>query len=454
MMRLMKTREVIDVNMTQKEFLQLCVNGSRGEIESAIESGADVNRKAYIYGAKVPPIFVAVMEENTDAVRVLMEHGARSLDGFIGAVVKGKRKLLKLLVDCGGDINEFDANGNSPLFLAVIANKAKVVKWLIELGADVNRKADSKYSALTYTVLAQMKDTRGRRRKFAPEIITLLIKAGAEYDEAMIIAVKAGNIPFLDIILASGADVNRKCLFESLQSPLMAAMFTGDRPIDAEMVSFLAEHGADVNEIFSLSPEVSTNAVNLSIAADRPDITEILLSHGADPNYRDPTGRTSLVYAVLTGEETVRVLVEHGADPNIPDFSQRTPLMLAALDFGAEPGIMEALISHGADINAQDEDGMTALLWVVGGRDRGPGAVMMSLIRTGGFMSEGWQSWFGLIVVYAALKREAQLDSIRVLVSHGADINLADKKGMNAVMCAVMNGDDEAIDILTYSKEE
>lgn len=440
--------------MTQKDFLGLCANGSREEIESAIESGADVNRKAYIHGAKVPPIFVAVMEENVDAVRVLMEHGAKSLDGFIGAVVKGKRKFLKLLVDCGGNINQFDSNGNTPLLLAIVANKAKVVKWLIELGADVNQKTLSKYNALTYTVLAQMKEMKHRRKKFDPEIITRLIKAGADYDEAMIIAVKSGNIPFLDIILANGADINRKCLFDSRQTPLMAAMFSGDKPIDAEMVKFLVERGADVNEIFSLSPEISTNALNLSISADRQDIAEILLSHGADPDYRDLTGRTSLVYAVLTNEDIVRLLLKYGADPNIPDDNERTPLMLAALDVGTEPGIMEALISHGADINAQDEDGMTALLWVVGGKDRSPGAVMISLIRTGGFMADGWQSWFRMIVVYAAMKREAQLDSIRVLVNHGADVNIHDKKGMNAIMCAVMNGDDEAIEILTDSREE
>lgn len=441
--------------MTQKEFLVLCTNGSREEIESAIASGVDVNRQAYIYGAKVPPIFVAVMEENFDAIRVLMEHGAFEGDGFTAAVVKGKRKLIKALIDCGGNVNLSDTNGHNPLLLAVMANKARVVKWLIDLGADVNYRTEGGYTALTYTVLMQVKGIKVRGiRKFDPEIITRLIKAGADYDEAMIIAVKSGNIPFLSIILENGADINRKCWFEGDQTPLAAAMFTGDKPISAEMVKFLTDSGADVNEIFSLSPEISTNALNLSITADRPDIAEILLSHGANPNYRDPTGRTSLVYAVVTNEEIVRLLLEYGADPNTTDKNERTPLMLAALDVGTEPGIMEALISHGADINAQDEDGMTALLWVVGGKDRSPGAVMVSLIRTGGFMAEGWQSWFRMIVVYAAMKREAQLDSIRVLVSHGADVNIPDKRGMNAIMCAAMNGDDEAIDILTDSKEE
>ena len=436
--------------MKQKEFLQLCTNGSWQEIESAIEAGADVNKRAYIYGAKVPPMFVAVMEENYDAIEVLMNHGAHEGDGLTAAVIKGKRKLIKFLVDCGADIDSSDANGYTPLFLAVTANKPRVVKWLIDFGADVNIKTDARYTPLTYTALMQIQVPHIRnKRNISPEIIELLMKAGAVYDEAMIIAVKSGNIPFVDLLIRNGADINRKCWFEVEQTPLAAAMFAGEDGINAEMVKFLAENGADLSEIFALDENTFTNAINLSITAERPDVAEILLSHGANPNYRDLSGRTSLVYAVVTSEEILRLLLLYGADPNIPDNNKRTPLMLAALDVGTEPGIMEALIEYGADINAQDEDGMTALLWVVGGRDRSPGLMIASLIRTGGIRAEGSKSWFALVATYAALKREAQLDSIRLLVKHGADINITDNKGMNAMMCAMMGSDDEAAEILS-----
>ena len=438
--------------MTQKEFLQLCEIGSYEDIESAIESGADVNRRAYIYGAKVPPLFVAVMEENYDAIQALIEHGARAGNGFTAAVVRGKKKLIKFLADCGADVNAEDDNGYTPLFLAVTANKPRVVKWLIDLGADVNAKSEAGYTALTYTALMQIETIphiKNVRRAVEPAIIEALMKGGADYGEAMIIAVKSGNIPFVKLIMNNGADLNRKCMFEVEQSPLAAAIFTGEQGINADMVRFLAENGADLNEIFELGEGVFTNALNVSITADRPDVAEILLSHGANPNYVDASGRTALVYAVVTDEEILRLLLSYGADPNIADKNKRTPLMLAALDVGTEPGIMEALIEYGADINAQDEDGMTALLWVVGGKDRSPGLMMASLIRTGGLRAEGWQSWFTLVATYAAVKREAQLDSIRLLVRHGADISITDNKGMNAMMCAMMGFDDEAAEILS-----
>ena len=445
--------------MTQKEFLRLCAIGSESEILTAIQDeGADVNKRGYIYGAKVPPLFVAVMEENYGAIQILLDYGANEGDGFTAAVIKGKKKVIQFLVQFGADIDAEDSNGYNPLFLAVTSNNPRVVKWLVQFGANVNVKSEAGYTPLTYAALMQVKTPRFKEaQQVDPAIIEYLMKGKADYSEAMIIAVKSGNIPFLETIIKFGADLNKKCVFEVEQSPLAAAMFTGEEGINADMIKFLAENGADLNEIFVLGGNTYTNALNVSITADRPDIAEILLSNGADPNYRDPTGRTALVYAVVTSEEIVRLLLSYGADPNIADKNKRTPLMLAALDVGTEPGIMEALIEHGADINAQDEDGMTALLWVVGGKDRSPGLMMSSLIRTGGLRAEGWKLWFALVVTYAAVKREAQLDSIRLLVSHGADINITDNKGMNAMMCAVMGFDDEAAEILSgteNNKEE
>ena len=157
-----------------------------------------------------------------------------------------------------------------------------------------------------------------------------------------------------------------------------------------------------------------------------------------------------------TTPQKIQRLINAGADVNAKGNDGETVLMLAALN-NSNPEVIKALLNAGADLNAQDEDGMTALLWVVGGKDRSPGLMMSSLIRTGGLRAEGWKLWFALVVTYAAVKREAQLDSIRLLVSHGADINITDNKGMNAMMCAVMGFDDEAAEILSgteNNKEE
>lgn len=420
------------------------MKGKRHEIEEAINSGASVSNRAYMYGSKVPPLFVAVMENNVEAVKVLLEHGANSVDGFIAAIAVGKRKAFKTLVSCGADINAANSNGHTPLLFALTYDyykSPKIVKWLISLGADVNKKTATGYTPFTYLEFFHEEDGRINH-----ELITILMNAGAIYDEAMIFAVKAGNIEFLRQMIHDGADVNKKCL--GLQTPLAAAMFAGEEKINPEMIEFLAMNGAEINTDFELDEETITNPINMSISMNRPDIMKILISYGADVNRRDFSGRTPLVYAVLMGGEFAKFLLKNGADPDIPDKEGRTPLMLAALDASIDPAMLKILLKSGANVNAKDKDGMTALMWTVSSKDRSPGVFVSSLLRTGAIRAEGWQSWLALAAVYSAIRRAAQIDNIKLLLKYGADPAIKDNNGINAMMSAVMNFDDDVIELL------
>ncbi len=144
----------------------------------------------------------------------------------------------------------------------------------------------------------------------------------------------------------------------------------------------------------------------------------------------------------------MRTLLEHGAKPDTPDNKGRTPLMIAAIDEEAEPEVMDTLLEFGADINARDNRGITPLMWAAVNADKEPNALIPALIRTGGFMAEGWKLWSAFLCLAAAAKREIQLDTIRRLIQRGADVNAVDNRGMNAIMYSLMNGDDEAADIL------
>ena len=208
--------------------------------------------------------------------------------------------------------------------------------------------------------------------------------------------------------------------------------------IDPQVIALLVEKGADYQE-----------AVMIAIRTGCDSFADVVFSAGADPNFADDTGRTFLMYSVMMGGSILQTLLRHGANPNIPDSKGRTPLMIAAIDEETDPEVMDILLEFGADIDLHDNKGLTALMWAVVSADKNPNAVMPALIRTGALRAEGWEEWCASIVLYTAAKREIQLDRVRQLIRAGADVNALDNNGMNAIMYALVQGDDETADILS-----
>jgi ankyrin repeat protein len=87
---------------------------------------------------------------------------------------------------------------------------------------------------------------------------------------------------------------------------------------------------------------------------------EQLLKLGADPNLVDANGATALMWAI-PDRQKVRALVEHGANVNSRSTNLgRTPLLIAA----ASPGtvdLLDLLLARGADLRATDGAGNSAV---------------------------------------------------------------------------------------------
>ncbi len=110
-----------------------------------------------------------------------------------------------------------------------------------------------------------------------------------------------------------------------------------------------------------------------------------LLAAGADPNARNDAGATALMWAVYDLEKT-RLLVDHGADVNARSDNARTPLMIAATRHGSTP-ILQFLLDHGANPSAQ-----------------APGLL-------------------GPMTPLAEAAYASDVDAMRTLLAHGADVN-------------------------------
>jgi ankyrin repeat protein len=89
------------------------------------------------------------------------------------------------------------------------------------------------------------------------------------------------------------------------------------------------------------------------------EIVELLLAEGIDVDVMGRDGDTALWHAVEDGlPEIVQVLLEHGADPNLrPAGKGWAPPIVMARD----PGIVRLLLEHGADPNLEGPEGVRAV---------------------------------------------------------------------------------------------
>jgi len=156
-------------------------------------------------------------------------------------------------------------------------------------------------------------------------------------------AAARGDKAAVKALIAQKADVNAP------QADGATALHWAAFRSDKELADMLIRAGADPK---AANREGSTPLWLASVNGDAA-LIEALLAAGADPNEKLPLGRTPLMTASRTGNiAAMKVLVDHGADVNAKETLRgTTPLMWAADE--AHASAVKFLIERGADIAAQ-----------------------------------------------------------------------------------------------------
>ncbi|HMH31686.1 MAG TPA: ankyrin repeat domain-containing protein [Puia sp.] len=277
---------------------------------------------------KALELFRVIRSAQTDAVKKMLAAGysANAISGnysaLMAATLNGSAEEMKLLIDYGAEVNYFNSDSISALWLAV--PDPEKTKLLLDHHADVKQLSVGRYSVLVK--LASIPGT--------VEIFRLLIEKGidpkksAPDNSLLYFAASSCDTGLLKLLLGYGLKPNDTVAF-------------GDYPINAALsfrcfasVKMLVEYGADVNA--------------------RPMNLPLGLTDGVTP---------LMFAAVNSDKESFFYLLDHGADPNSKSKNGFTPLMILQLAETTDPAMTLALLKHGAIVSEKALDGTDALYY-------------------------------------------------------------------------------------------
>jgi ankyrin repeat protein len=368
------------------------------------------------------------------SVVVLVSARAASLSE---AVQAGDRGVVQTLLKKHADVNVRENDGTTPLHWAVRADDAETAGLLIKAGANV--KAATR-NGVTPLWLAAM----NRNAAMAD----LLLKAGADANTSLpsgetllMTAAKTGNAALVESLIDHGAKVNaREPQFGETALMIAAAENQG------QVIRVLLDHGAEVNgrstemsypkDRFGLEGVVTILAhgswTPLMYAAREGalDAARALCDARREIDAQDPDGTTAELLAITNGHyDTAALLIENGANANLADSAGMGPLY-AVVDmntlgeiFGrpgrvshdklSALGLAKLLLEHGADPNAGLKTPGLQRAHTPGEPTLGAGATPL-----------------------ARAAKAGDVPAIKLLLSHGAQVNLSLKNGTTPLMFA------------------
>jgi ankyrin repeat protein len=204
---------------------------------------------------------------------------------------------------------------------------------------------------------------------------------------------------------------------------------------DRDTAERLVQAGADVNAAnrYGVAP------LHLAIAAGDAAMTRWLLDTGADAAAADRAGEPPLLQAARAGTPAVAAaLLEHGASVDTRDASYgQTALMVASR--GGHVELARLLLDSGADVNAATSAEEPP-------RFIPPSESPPGLSKGVGIVRAGWPEGRGKRFPAGGAKtalwyatREGRLDTVRLLVERGANLELADGNGVTPLIDAIVN---------------
>ena len=325
-------------------------------------------------------------------------------ESVLRAATEGNASELKDLIRRGGNPRASNRQGTA-IGAAVFAKSADAVRVLLQADPTLVRATYKAANGVGGPILVAAVSTK------QPAIVEQLLNAGADPNWAdaegrsvLSVAAAAGEPATVRLLLKAGSDPNRRDDYGTAALAVAATFGNVDAarellesgarpyPMDCHLrgQTALGYAKRDVRD-----PEVANNMVSL------------LLAHGARSDGRNRPIDEAYVDAVRRGDEAAVVAaLANGADINACGRPPSDNVPTLAVN---NPKLLGYLLDHGANINAINEFGLNAL-----------------------------HSAAGI----------GNIDTIKLLVGRGMDVNRAGRYGQTPLVVAVQANRPRAVELL------
>lgn len=439
-----------------------------------------------------PALADAAMSGDMETVRSLLADGADvdalGSDGTPAlhwAVRAGDLDAAHQLIEAGADPSLPNRYALTPLHIAAELGDVAMLALLLDAGADPNT-VDYAGEPVLLTLV----------RASGPEAVALLLDRGAALDgvdevygqTALMIAAREGDPAVVRLLIERGANLEAQGFAQPDGGFILPSTITGTQGLGFHRGGW-PERGIRMPIRGSMTPLL------YAVRAGRAGIVEMLLDAGADVNHGNADNMQPLLMAVMNEHISLaHTLIERGADVNAVDWYGQTPLWAAVdvrnldmpyntplwtmdngVDREAALGLVRTLLERGADPNVRvveyppdrrwinvlssiewvDVTGQTAFIRAAVAGDL---ATMRLLLEHGADPDMATDSGVTALQSAAGMNwaigqtysegPEALLEAVRLCIELGGDVNAVNSYGLTAAHAAANRGSNDILELL------